>query len=167
MALWSFSEKRMNEIKNRIGEDLFLKVIYRGHPFLVEGEVDSVRPFVSISLNEKFVTILETSERFRFNGVAKFPFMWKGIGIQVISEKCKIIEEEKREVFAGIIYENHWVGDDFNINEAGTVRSMFSAIYGEKVALAALPKIEEEQQKEEKLRKAWIKISNNKKSGDT
>ncbi len=165
MALWSFSEKRMNEMKDRIGEDLFLKVIYQGHPFLVEGEVDSVRPFVSISLNEKFVTILETSERFRFNGVAIFPFMWKGIGIQVVSEGFRIIEEEKREIFEGILYENLWVGDNFNINEVGMVRSMFSAIYGEKVARKALPKIEEEQRREENLTKAWIKLSDMKKSG--
>lgn len=156
MALWSFSRRRMDELGSKKGQELCIKVVYKGHPFLVEGEVESVNPFVSIALDEKSVTILETKEKFKFRGVAKHPFMWKGTGIQVVSEDFQFVDE--KEIFEGILYENYWVGDRYNIDEDNTVRSIFGAIYGDKVAREAIPKIEKEQEEEENLKKAWIKL---------
>jgi hypothetical protein len=156
----------MDDLRKREGERLNLKVVYEGNPFLIEGVIESVKPFISMTVEKEIVRVLKTKETIESYGIAKIPFMWKAFGIQVICEEYKIEEipikdsgvAEDREILKGVLYENAWITDGYNVHNESVVREMFAAIYGDKVAREFFPKIESEQRHEEKImKKSWIK----------
>lgn len=157
MTLWSFSSERMEDLKNRAGEELNVKVVYEGEPFIVKGIVESVEPFISMTVEEELVTKLATKETFKCAGLAILPFVWKGFGIEVVSKDFSIVEE--KEIYKDILYENAWVEYCHRIKDDNLILELMSAIYGDDIARKALPKIEKEQKREEKLKKAWIKTT--------
>lgn len=165
MALWSFSREKMDELREREGEDLKIKVVYQGSPFLIEGSVDSVKPFVSISVDKKAVRILETKEVVESSGIVNLPFMWKAFGIQLICEEFRIEkapdaagESEVFEVIEGLLYRNAWIEDGYNIQDVSIVRKMFAAIFGDDIERQYMPKIISERQEEEKKLREEISI---------
>jgi len=159
----------MDDLQNREGERLSLKVVYEGSPFLVEGVVESVKPFISMTVEKEIIRILKTKEVIESYGIAKIPFMWKAFGIQMICKEYRIENVpikntetvEEREIAEGILYENAWITDCFNIHNEFVVREMFAAIYGDDTARKCFPKIESEQRQEERiLNKSFIKKRN-------
>lgn len=166
MPLWSFSKERMESLRAREGESLKLKVVYQGNPFLVEGVIESVEPFISMTVEKEVIRILKTKETIETCGIAKIPFLWKAFGIQVVCEEYEVEtilneqtgQKQDVECKKGILYENAWITDHFNYHNEFVIRELFASIYGDDAARKYFPKVESEQRYEEKiLNKSFIK----------
>lgn len=157
MVLRAFSEAPMKELKEREGETLFAKVVFKGEPLLINGIVDSVSPFKSISLDE--YAVIKKGKRFCYGEYLEIPFIWKEVAIQVIAEEIKSEGEEQK--IRNIIYENFWISDNYNIKNIDAIYEFMDILFGAKVAGNIFPELKRDQEKEERIMKSWIK----KKSG--
>ncbi len=154
MVLRAFSDVPMKELKEREGETLFAKVVFKGEPLLVNGIIDSVSPFKSVSLDEYAVT--KKGENLYCGEYLKIPFIWKGVAIQVVAEEILLEGEEQK--FKNVIYENFWVLDNYNIKDTDAVYEFIKILFGAKVARNVFPELKKEQEKEERAINSWIKI---------